>query len=196
MKIGILACIYDLPDLAAKCLDPWFKLKDELNLIIGCCHGQFKEYAEFSSKDDSATLNVLKNYTFDCFYQSVEPDLEHKIRDVVLQELLEKEVDYVVLLDGDEIWTEDQIRSLVQTVKKNPLYDWFSIEYKNLTFTENLYTLGFCPPRVFKKTSLSNKKMHGFYWDNDVYYEDAQAGTLTSYKLLSEKQIKNILPLH
>ncbi len=196
MKIGILSCLYGVPDLAKQCLDPWFELKDELNLVIGCCHSQFKEYAEFDTNSDTETLNILKQYKFDSFYIGDRPMLEHEVRDIVLQDLLKLNVDYVILLDGDEIWTTDQIKELISVIKKNPLYAWFSIEYKNLTFNKNTYTLGFCPPRVFKVEYVGCKLRH-FYWDNDISYIQANDKTaIISYRDLPNKKIQTILPTH
>lgn len=204
MKIGLIFCAYGIPEYVNESLNPWIKLKDKYDIKITACHGLFKEYHENGIEDnDFDTQNQLlflrsqnkidylyvqNHYGVDFATNIKKYETEAKIRDYCLQYLLKENVDYVILWDLDEFATEIQIENLFNYIGKteNKFYNWFSIEYKNLVFTENQYIEGFCPPRVFK-TNTYNLRLNEIYWDNDLSYTDGKK--TISYKELSSKKI-------
>lgn len=193
-RYGVLYCAYNTEKYIIPSLTPWVNRKKSHDIIIAGVHGMFKEYHESGYIDhDVETLNLLKAAPLDYLYIQNDYDkpegqpfyeLEHQVRNNGLAYLLANDCDYIILLDSDEIWTEVEIENLLEYIEKNKFITWFSVEYKNLTFTEETYTKGFSPPRVFKVNST--KKLSGLYWDNDFDYNGI------SYKQLPNKKV----PLH
>ena len=214
MKIGIIYCSYGVPDLINELIKPWTNLKDKLNIKIAAVHGQFKEYHEIGTTDnDYPSQVILKNLEFnnDIDYLYLQDDYnlfvpdkyrntiyqtEAEIRDKGLQFLLKEEVDYVMLWDGDEEITEDEIDNIINYIQKDEFIAWYSLEYKNLTFNRQTYTKGFAPPRIFK-VNYNNLKLKQMVYDNDVIYQDIN-GNSVGYKQLPNKKIPIYIanPLH
>lgn len=202
-SLGIIYCCYGNPDYVSPCLEPWLKLKEELNIKIAGVHGQFKEYHDLGMEDnDFDTYQRLVNLKFenklDFLYcqksfsfdidQKIEYKTEAEIRDIGLKYLLGQNVEYVILLDNDEFYTEQNIRNIVNYVDKNPFIDWFSINFKNYVFDGKCWIDGFCPPRIFKVDN-SKHRISDIYWDNDINYRAKSTGDIFSYKSFSNKQI-------
>lgn len=213
MKFGLVFCSYNTPKYTIESITPWINLKDKLNIYISACHGLFKEYYENGVLDNDSdgldkllSLNINKkidylyvqnHYGVDFARDIKKYETEAQIRNYCVQELLKQEVDYIILWDSDEIATEIEIENFIQYIQKNSLYTWFSINYKNLVFSENQYIDGFCPPRAFK-TITNNYKLKEIYWDNDFSYFNLKTGENKSYKDFSSKMIPKtiIYPKH
>lgn len=203
MKIGLLCCFYNCEEMLYKVILPWLNIKENLKNVdidIAVVHGLFKENHENGMyNNDHATLNLLKGGTWHN-YLYIQPDniyeTEAEIRNHGLQYLLKQNCDYIILLDGDEIYNEKEIINIIEYINEESFISWFNIEFKNLTFDENSYTIGFNPPRVFKVKS-GNFELNSMYWDNDVYYIDERKN-FVSYKDLSSRCIPKKLcnPLH
>lgn len=201
MKIGLLCCFYDCADKLYKIILPWLNIKEVYNydLKIAVSHGMFKEYHDFGYQDqDPETLNLLKNGNWHDFLCIQEGKYEQEaiIRNYSLQYLLKQDIDVIILLDSDEIYNELQILNALKFIENNDFISWFSIEFKNLTFSENQYIKGFAPPRIFR-VNINNLKLSSIYWDNDMEYLDSSNNKI-SYKNLSNLKIPTNLinPLH
>jgi hypothetical protein len=123
---------------------------------------------------------------------------EAKIRDKALQYLLTQDVDFVILLDLDEFWTEDEIDNVVKFIstESSRPYAWMSINYKNYILDGKQYLDNFAPPRVFA-VNYQGYTIDKFFWDNDIQYKENLSGRLINYKDLPHKQIeKNICHVH
>lgn len=175
MKLGIVYCSYGVDDLLNQSLNPWVKAKSRHDISIAAVSTQFKEYAEMGSFADIITRPILIgsleeghiNYLYTGYGENLEQ--EHIVRDHALQYLLSANCNYILLVDGDEIYTDKEIDDLIAYIKRNPLIPWFRIEFKNLTFSESTYTTGFRPPRVFK-VNVGEYKLNRFVFDNDISY--------------------------
>jgi hypothetical protein len=194
MRIGVLCCFYGCEDMLYKVILPWLNLKENLtktDVQIAVVHGLFKENKENGEiNNDSGTLGLLQGGGWHDFLY-VQPEgvyeSEAEIRDKGLQYLLKQDCDYIILLDGDEVYREEEIVNALDFAYSEPLISWFNIEFKNLTFDENKYTKGFSPPRIFKVNS-GEYKLNNMYWDNDVSYVDGRMNQV-DYKNLSSKKI-------
>lgn len=204
MKLGVVYCSYGVNDLLEKSLTPWIKAKSRHDISIAAVSTQFKEYAEMNTDVDMITGPILHNKlkTKDIDYVYVGQyegflEQEHVVRDYALQYLLHESCDYILLVDGDEVYTDQEINDLISYISRNPLIPWFRIEFKNLTFSESTYTTGFKPPRVFK-VNVGEYKLNRFIWDNDVSYVSEQAKQEISYQSLASVTvpIKFCHPLH
>lgn len=186
MKFGILLTAYACEDTLRRCLEPWIKLQFPISAVSV----PFEEYKDVEQNNE-ATTEILIEEGLGIF----EPKFikEHEARNLALSKLLESNVDYIWLLDGDEIYTEEQIKRIIEFVEAHEDICWFSIPFKNFVFDENQYVEGFCPPRIFH-TNYQNCKLLKAYWDNDFLY--SYKDSEISYKQLSTlsipKKISNI----
>jgi len=183
MSFGVIFCSYSFPELLYKSIGPWITLKDELDIKIVAVHGQFREYHDFGFKDDDSDtewqLNELyRNKKIDYLYIQNPSggsatkiyQTEFEIRDKALQWLLTQDVDYLWLVDSDEVITVEEIRKTAEFVKNNPLTCWFTTEFKNLTFDILHYTEGFRPPRIFS-VNYNQYKLNKCIYDNEFSYK-------------------------
>ena len=212
-KIGVIFCCYGNPDYVNPCLKPWLELKEKFNIKIAAVNGQFKEYSELGIEDsDTETQNKIKelynNKSLDFLY--IQNDIfieknnriyqtEAKIRDRALQWLLKENVDFVILLDSDEIYAKKEIENLIEYINRedNKFYTVFQIEFKNLTFSDKTYTKGFNPKRVWR-VDIGEFILSKVTYDNDMEYVYKATGLPLSDDLMVWKSIPiNILnPLH
>jgi hypothetical protein len=102
----------------------------------------------------------------------------------------------IVLFDGDEVITLEQLTDIVNFVKLEPWISWFNFSYKNFVFDTNTYLKdSFTPPRWFK-VETNGYKLKNFYWDNDaVYYGVVNKHSQFLEKTISYKELPNkIIP--
>jgi hypothetical protein len=172
MKIGILLSAYNSENYIDRCLEPWFNLKKELEITIGCNSGMYKEYIDLGFKPkNKGTLTKLVNYDLD-FLVSTGPNAllgENDSKNSVLHKL-KNLCDIAWIVDSDEFYTENDIKSIVNYINQTPEFDWYSINFKNYTFTEKTFINGFCPPRIFRTNR--NGGINEFYFDNHILYND------------------------
>lgn len=208
MKIGCIYCCYGNPEYIDDCLKPWIEAKKEHNILIAAVHGQFKEYHDLGIEDNDIItqkqlLDRLVNKDLDFAYIQNEYNnekiyqTEAEIRDKGLQWLLKRNCDYVVLLDGDEKYTFEEINNLINYIQKDEFIAVYNIEFKNLTFDNFHYTKGFSPQRVWQ-VNLNHWKLYKINYDNDCIYKNVNTGDILSDKDFSHKKIPiNLVnPLH
>ena len=175
LKIGILLSAYNSENYIDECLEPWFKLKKDHDIVIGCNSGMYKEYVNFGFKPkNKETLVKLLNYDLD-FLISTGPNSlldENDSKNNIL-DILKDKCDLVWILDSDEFYTENDIINIIKYISENPQFDWYSVNFKNYTFSKNLWVEGFCPPRIFRTNR--NGGINKFYFDNHINYNDGSA---------------------
>ena len=174
MKIGILLSAYNSEDYIDECLKPWFNLKSEFDITIGCNSGMYKEYIDFGFEPkNKPTLQKLCNYDLDFLITTGQKSLlgENDSKNSVLH-VLKNSCDLVWILDSDEFYTESEIRNILNYINQTPQYDWYSVNFKNYTFTNKLFIDGFHPPRIFRTDR--NEGINEFYFDNHIKYNDGE----------------------
>ncbi len=203
MKLAVIYCTYDLPKYIHKSLNPWINLKNELGIGIFGVHGLFKENFENGVKDEDFEtqqellklrfedkidwLYLQNNYDAPSVARKYEKEAE--IRDYACQEILSRGgYTHLMILDGDEIYTEQEIRNIHNYVDDNKFVAWFSLEFRNLTFSDTQYTKGFIPPRIFS-LSTGPFQIKKIYWDNDIVYVSKSDQSAIDYKLLASEKI-------
>lgn len=197
-KFGIIACGYNCSKVLDKILEPWFKLKDELNLKIAAIHGLFKEYHNLGYEDNDIdtklSLGFWKNWGNIDYLYIQDPEKEGyqneaEIRNKGLKYLLEQNVDYVYLLDlADEYYTEQDIRNIFKFIEENNGTVSFRTRFKNYIMDGKKYIDGFNPLRCFK-VDLQNYRLYKFIWDNDVVYQGKITGDIKKGENFSEIEI-------
>jgi hypothetical protein len=172
MKIGVLFTIYNCESYVDDCLRSWFNLKSEYSIITACNSGMFKPYLELGFKPkNKTTLQKLVQYDIDYLISTGSNSLidEDQSRNNVLN-YLKKNCDIIWIVDGDEFYSENDIKNIINYIDENPEFDWYSINFKNYTFTERTFVDGFCPPRIFRTDR--NGGIDKFYFDNHILYND------------------------
>lgn len=190
MKIGIIYCAYNCKNYIQKSLSPIISAKNE-NLISQICAVSipFMEYFDINQNNDGTTELLLDFYN-QGFINNIftQPNYiqEHKARDLCLQYLKITNCDAIWMIDGDEFYSIDDIKNIINFIEENPNYAWYSINFKNYIFDGKQWIDGFCPPRVFK-TKFNFNTIDSFFWDNDISYN--QNNKLINYKILPSLEI-------
>lgn len=195
MRIGVLLCAYNCGETIRDCVKPWFLAKHEIKeheFIISAVSVPFAEYREINKAEPDETTDFLD-------YMSMHGDIDYLVqdqlyiseaeaRDMALSPLLPHS-DVVILVDGDEIYTLDQIRNIINFMVLDPWVSWFSFSLKNYVFNKNTYLLKpFTPPRAFR-VKTGGYTINRFTWDNDIEYIHYVKGEQLSYRQLPTKII-------
>ncbi len=200
MRIGILFCGYNCLETLEKSIAPWVVARDEKldghEFVISAVSVPFKEYQTIDLPVDKTPESLGELIEFNSIdYLVTAPKFisEAEARTLALEPLLLENLDYVMLWDGDEIITLDQINAILNYVRLDPWCSWFSISYKNYVFNNKTYLLeAFTPPRVFKVKS-NGYALDSFSWDNDVIYRSVNDPKVyIEYRQLPTK----IIPKH
>lgn len=180
MKIGVLLTVYNCDKYIDAVLEPWFKLKERYNIVISANSGMFKDYQTLGLPyRNKETLEKLSKWDLDFQVTTKGTNLlgEDESRNTCLNYLKKQDCDLIWYLDGDEQFTSNQIENILEYVKKNPEYDHYTLCYKNLTFTENLFI-------DYHRESIYRTDRHGgishYYFDSFLTYND---GTTTKEAL-------------
>lgn len=201
-KLGVIACFYDCARFVDKILEPWLSFPE---IEVSIVHGQFKEYAELGYEDrDCETIGRIIPYVKEVktFITGAMPEFDGKklteseIRNIPLTYLKSRNCENFMILDGDEIYSQEEIQNILNFIDRDKFISWYRIEMKNLTFNEKTYTKGFNPPRIFRN-NCGQAKLREFHWDNDVMY-NLPDGTIIDYRRLASQNIPTTLvnPLH
>jgi hypothetical protein len=174
MKVGVLGCFFDCAELLPQVLAPWKSLKSQgYPFVLGAMHVQFYEYKDLGllSRDEPTHALLKNDKAIDIFRFSGEPLFEKAARQMMLEELLRRGVDAIWLLDGDEIYTEEQIKGILAYVEKTPQFDYYHVHLDNRIFGTTKWADGFFPPRIFRTDRHGGIRV--FTWDNELKYNDS-----------------------
>jgi hypothetical protein len=192
MRYGILCNFYGFPQYLDKVLSSWVNLDKNFIFAAACC--KFDQYIDINYElQDTETVKKLKTKYKNKFSYIYDESISNDsiVRNYPLKYLLNHEVDYIWLLDGDEFYTKEQIIKIINFIERETFVPYFKINFKNFFNDENHWVDGFCPPRIFK-TKFNNLKLNSFYYENDVYYTDENNNKI-NYKQLSYLSIPKAL---
>lgn len=194
MKIGLVIAAFNSAENIERALEPFLTLKNDCNLVLSAFHAVFEEYSSFgvSARSDIETIEILKNLKnenkLDYLNISEIPLSEAAARTLALEPLLKENVDYVWILDAqDEIYTEKEIKNIINNIQKNQDVSVFKICFQNHVIEENIVLKdAFIPNRIWK---VKNPPfiLKNFNWDNDCVYQSG--GQLASDKFFRSKVI-------
>lgn len=193
IKIGILGCGYECDELIDCVLPPWFNFSKDSDddFVFSFVYGQFTEYIDIKGKNEVSTPTWYNRYKNKInYFFTPQPMLEKDMRNTALTPLLEEGCDIIILLDlQDEIYSRENIKNIINFIKKDSLTAWFSFSYKNYVFSDTTYLADpFTPPRAFRVKSGSYK-LHSFYFDNEVRYVGTITRDFKDFKSMSNKNI-------
>lgn len=182
MKVAVLGCFYDCADALPKVLEPWIALKKQgFPLVLGGVNAQFREYADLGfPNNDEGTRTALraKEKEFDVLHFASTPLTETETRNTLLVKLLAHDVDIVWLLDGDEFYTQEHIKNILEYLARVPRFDYYHIHFDNRVLDTLHWEDAFFPPRIFRTDRHGG--VGAFTWDNELTFADGtRAQTLT-----------------
>ena len=169
LNIGILFCSYgkDTQNYIRHCISPWESTDLLCNVSFAATSAQF---SKFETEEDYESKRIFEANGVERVFHSINPISEAEARSGGLNLLSLDSLDYVWLVDSDEIYKTEEINAIVNFLERNRLTNWFSISLKNFVFDKSTYLEEpFQPPRIFK-THCGDVKLAGFYWDNEPYY--------------------------
>ena len=175
MKIGIIFSLYGCEDYMDKCLSPWLKLRKELNLILTGGNGMYSDFLNYGFEDRSHK-SLIKAIGKDLdFLISVTGEHlwdEQNSKNYLLNYLKDRGADLVWVVDGDEFYTEEDIRKIVNFIEMNPDPDAYSIQFKNYTIKIPYWIEGFCRETIYWVDR--NGGMRDFHFDVFARYNDGK----------------------
>lgn len=181
MRIGLLLTVYNCENYIKDCLDPWFELKENHEVVIAANSGMFSDYHTLGIPfRNQETLKILSEYDIDFLITTKGKNLlgEDESRNLCLNFINKQECDLIWVLDGDECYTKDQILNILKFIEENPDLDRYEVNFKNLTIEENLFM-------DYKHIRIVWAKRHDgishFYFDNQFVYNNGTDTTQTSY---------------
>ena len=205
MKYGIIYCGYNTEEYVVDSITPFLE-RD--NFVVSAVSVPFAEYKEVDDLEDSTT-DILRELVTQrkLRYLVDQPRFvqEHEARNHALAHLSKYNIDYIWLVDSDEIYTPKQIDDICDYVEASDA-NFFKLSLKNFVFDKKHHLEEpFCPPRIFKTKLDIPAALSEFYWDNDVSYmcagrlsvwgEEFVSAQLFSYERLQELQgIETISP--
>ena len=169
LKYGIIYCGYNTEEYIVDSITPFL---DRDNFVVSAVSVPFEEYKDVDDFKDNTT-DILRELVEQrkLKYLVDKPAFikEHDARNLALQSLAKYNIDYIWLVDSDEIYTKKQIDDICKYVKSSGA-NFFSLSLKNFVFDKKHYLeQPFCPPRIFK-TKVADSPLTAFYWDNDGSY--------------------------
>lgn len=200
LKVGITFIGYECSELMPRALAPWQEIRknggvDEIeSLVISLSHGCFEETAKLNfpilSTDGSAEWMKNTAIAGDADNSLIYPNpmKEYDMWSGNYQFFKDK-VDFMVMLNHDEIWTLDEIKKLFKYIAFNPWVDYYKVNFKNYCINESTWVSNFIVPRMWWT------KRHGglkrFYQDELVEYNDGLKDVHCSHAV-----VPGIFPKH
>lgn len=191
IRIGVILTAYACEETLEECLKPWVSYRERNPHSVYIAANSFL-FKDAQKKDNGKTESVLKDFFLrgHLSYKTGDSILtEAEARNISFEILRNRDVDYYWILDGDEIYTEEQIGSIIEYIKKQTFITWYRLSFKNYVFDEKTFLRDpFTPPRIFKSRK-ETYEFSGFYFDNDPIYKDIITEKEVSYKNFSSKTV-------
>jgi hypothetical protein len=193
MKIGIIFSLYGCENYMDRCLSPWIKLRKELNLVLTGCNGMYNDFLRYGFRDRShkslikaigKDLDFLITTTGDHLWD------EQNSKNYLWNYLKDRDVDLIWIVDGDEFYTEEEIKSVIDFVVKNPDPDAYAVQFRNYTIKIPYWTEGF-----YRETLYWTKRNGGildFHFDVFVRYNNGKTINETKNFIKIPKKIAYI----
>jgi len=188
-KYGIIYCGYNNLDLTKQSLQTFIDFSKKYgNMIIAAVSVPFYEYRNISNENDGTTQFIKqksKLKEIDICFDNPKYIKEADARNLPLFYLLSNDVDYVFLVDSDELYTQEQVLNIINYVEENEDIDCFEINLKNHIYDGKSWIDGFHPFRIFKTNCYGG--LRNFFYDNDVVYSDGKTHKQTNTRLIPKE---------
>ena len=182
LKVGITFIGYECMELMPRALEPWLCIRENPALVpeiqslkISLSHGCFEETAKLgfpiTSRDNSSQWMAMSKINGDVDNTIVydEPMKEYDMWTGNFT-YMKDDIDFLVMLNHDEMWTISEIQTLFRYVSFDPLVDYYKINFKNYCINEKTWVDDFIVPRMWWVNRGGGLK--GFYKDELVEYNN------------------------
>jgi len=194
VNIGITCIGYECLEHIDRTLAPWLALRngeatsEYVNSVhISISHGCFEETAQLgypiASTDGTIEkfMSLKDKKLIDNLFIHGTPQREFDMWTENFVRLRD-EIDLLVLLPIDEIWTVEQIDKALMFIQMNPLVDYFKVNFKNYCIDEQTWVDDFIVPRFW--WTHKNQGLKGFYKDDLVEYNDGRKDVQCSHMVI------------
>lgn len=182
LKVGITFIGYECMELMPRALEPWISIRKNPSLVpgiqslkISLSHGCFEETAKLGfpikSTDGSMDwmMREIANRNVDNCILYDEPMKEYNMWSGNYH-WMKDDIDFLIMLNHDEMWTLPEINLLFGFIEFNPWVDYYKINFKNYCINEQTWVDDFIVPRAWWVNR--GRKLKGFYKDELTEYED------------------------
>jgi len=193
MRVGIIFSLYGCERYMDRCLSPWIKLRKELNLVLTATNGMYNDFLNYGFEDRShKSLIKAVGKDFDFLISTTGEYLwdEQNSRNYALNYLKDRNVDVVWVVDGDEFYTEDDIKNIINFISDNSEPDAYAVQFKNYTIKIPYWTEGFCRETIY--WTNRNGGILDFHFDVFVRYNNGKTINETRNFLRIPKSISYI----
>lgn len=193
MKIGVIFSLYGCENYQDRCLSPWIKLRKELNLVLTGCNGMFNDFLNYGFEDRShKSLIKAIGKDLDFLISTTGEHLwnEQNSKNYLLNYLKDRNVDLVWIVDGDEFYTEEDIKKIIEFINSNPDPDAYAVNFKNYTIRIPYWTEGFCRETIYWMNR--NGGISDFHFDVFARYNDGKTINETQNFVRIPKKISYI----
>lgn len=173
IKIAVCFAGYNCVDHIDKCLKPWLKLKNELNLVLIATNGRYSfSNKKLQNKGWGSLVKLVSNKLDFVLHGCDEKNqwTEEQSKKYMLNIAKDQKADLIWLVDCDEFYTETEIFNILNIVKNNPDYDGYYLNYKNYVFSLPYWIFGFGKRVIYWINK--NNGIKDFYFDNDIEYNN------------------------
>ena len=182
LRVGITFIGYECMELMPRALEPWMRIRQALSIVdgikslkISLSHGCFEETAKLGfpiqSTDGSQDwMQAQKEVgNVDNFFLYQDPMKEYDMWSGNYL-WMKDDIDFLIMLNHDEMWTLQEIQILFRYINFSPLVDYYKVNFKNYCINEQTWVNDFIVPRMW--WTRRNGGLKGFYKDELVEYNN------------------------
>lgn len=175
MIIGIIYTAFNMQDYLPRSIAPWVAARtsrlDDHQFVIAAVSVPF---IGFPNEGRDSTADILRKHLedkeIDHLITGDQPMAETEARGAALTWLKSQDVEVVIQVDADEVYSERDISRLFRFVESQPYIGWFRVSLVNLVIDKKTrLTDPFTPPRIHRIRFTGVEATH-FSGDNDIAY--------------------------
>lgn len=174
LKFGIIYVGYNDIKYTPLSIIPWISIRYCYPKMfkIAAVSIPFMEYKDENIKPDGTTQLLKEIYNQKHIHYFFDNPLyikESAARTLPLENFIKDNIDYIFLVDSDEIYTLNDISGIINLVN-DTRYDIYKINFKNYIYDGKSYLDKYCTPRIYNIKCNSGVKQ--FYGDCDLLYKN------------------------
>lgn len=203
MILGLHSICYNTNATLERAFAPWREVKNGAlkrlveDVYFAVQAAAFPETVKlgYPIKSDDRTIETLERFRDDDLIDELtiheepveEQDLwSYNVRDLMFESAASPGIDYIVMVGGDECWTVEEIEKMLKFVQRNPLTDYFKVNFKNY-FGRGKYVKDFIAPRIWNNKRNGGVECH--YKDDLVMYKNGKRDTECSCMTVPSKVV-------
>lgn len=181
MIIGCIFTAFNMEDYLPQSIAPWVAARvgrlDDHQFVICAVSVPFTGFPNEGCDQTADILHKhLEDKEIDHLITGDDPMAETEARGAALTWLKTQDVDVIIQVDADEVYSERDISRIFRFVGANPFVPTYRLSLKNYFQTTTTYLADpFTPMRIHQVRLPATKagvlEASGFWADNNVYYQ-------------------------